>query len=386
MSMSTSQGFPKKKHPVSHIEELQPLSWDISAPPDELRFVYALRLPPHWGDIIRGLEEIDEIPPTTSLHTILRVFAPELLYCFSSVFSGVPERRSPYWIIADGAEAQPNVERLLWVIRAWLNICYGSQAVREIIHQFHVTDLQWEPLDLQQTPSWEIIAGAFPSLIARYLLKRQFQYHLSDAEGHMASYSMKFAPSYGPEADVVTWPPTSLITRKGDEYYYSYYLKFRLSSLPSSSPLRLLCQPGIRRWVSHPLVWKNPQGKTYIDLAWGREKSVFVARQSASWLTQRPAETSLIRLGLRRYRDLVWVGRTSAVLTELTPAESIPEPLDLLTNPVKFQPQVLIVYDATLHERHLVGTGIEEADRWETYTQLKEMFPPGITLPRCSRN
>jgi hypothetical protein len=125
-------------------------------------------------------------------------------------------------------------------------------------------------------------------------------------------------------------------------------------------------------------LWKGEQGKIYVDLVWGREKSVFVARQSASWLTQCPAETSLIRLGLRRYRELVWVGRTSSVLAELLPTECIPAPLDLLANPVKFQPQVLIVHDSTLHEKHLVGTGIEEADRWETYTQLNEVFPPGI--------
>jgi hypothetical protein len=42
---------------------------------------------------------------------------------------------------------------------------------------------------------------------------------------------------------------------------------------------------------------------------------------------------------------------------------------------VDFRSNILIVYDATMREKHRVGAGIEEADRWEVFTQLTEILP-----------
>ena len=43
-----------------------------------------------------------------------------------------------------------------------------------------------------------------------------------------------------------------------------------------------------------------------------------------------------------------------------------------------FHPGILIVYDQMMSQQHIVGAGIEEADRWETFTQLADAFPAGI--------
>lgn len=369
---------PRHRAKASRIEELQPLSWDIMSIPEALRSAYALRLPPHWVNTIAGLANVDEIPPVTSLYTVLRVLAPEILYFFPSSFAAVPERRPLYWLLADGSGTQLSAERLLWAIKAWLNTCYGNEVVRAIDSQFQASDLRWERLDLEQAASDEVMMGAFPGLIARWLLNQPFQLSLSNEAGQRVSYPLRLAPSYGPEVDIVTWEPTG-ITWQEEEYCYSYYLTFRLSSLPSPKYFRLLCQPGIRRWVTRPLVKIDKSDKTHIDLAWGREKSVFVARHSASWLTQRSAETSLIRLGLRRYQSLIWVGRLPDVLANLTAEETIPDPFELLVEPKKFYPSSLIVYDTSLSGRHLVGAGIEEIDRWEIQTQLTQILPEGLT-------
>ena len=51
---------PRMKSPA--IEEIQPLSWEVPVIPDELRFVYALRLPAHWVPLFKSLAEIDHQP------------------------------------------------------------------------------------------------------------------------------------------------------------------------------------------------------------------------------------------------------------------------------------------------------------------------------------
>lgn len=363
----------KSRSKPSSIEEIQALSWEVPTIPDELRFVYALRLPAHWVPLLKSLANVDRQPPVTSLYVSLRALAPEILYIYPNSFSDDPDRRPLYWLIADADGATLNEERFLWAILGWLNTCYESSEVRAIAQQLNASDLHWERVDLQEA-SLDVVSGALPALIARWLLKHNFEFGLSNREGQQASYQVRLAPSsYRAEADLVTWPAVTLAEQP--DYSYSYFLKFHMGSLPSSLTPRILCQPGIRRWVSRPLARIGKNGKTHIDLAWGREKGVFMARTSASWLTQQPAEMSLIRLGLRRYSDLIWSGRLPQVLASLSPNELIPEPIDLLSHPMDSSPNILVVYDVTMSETHRVGAGIEEADRWEVFSQLTEALP-----------
>src|SRR5579883_2238591 len=96
----------KPRAKPSRIDELQPLSWDILNVPEAVRFVYALRLPSHWIDTIKSLTPVDDVPPVRSLHAVLQVLAPEILYFFPSSFAGNPAHRPPYWLLADGEGAQ----------------------------------------------------------------------------------------------------------------------------------------------------------------------------------------------------------------------------------------------------------------------------------------
>ncbi len=355
------------------IDVIQPLSWEISAVPDELRCVYALRLPEHWLTILKSLGEVDRMYPLTSLYLSLRALAPEVLHIYLNAFSNTPSRRPSYWLLAQADTGTLNEERLLWAIHAWLHACYSSGEVRTVAQQLKATDLHWERVDLQQA-SPDIITGAVPGLVARWLIRAKFEFGLTNGSGQLATYPMRLAPSTGSDVDLVTWPPAAL-SRQHIEYSYSYYLKFRMATLPGSDMPRLLCHPGIRRWVSQPLAGVSKSGKNYVDLVWGREKGVFVSRKSASWLTQQPAETCLIRLGLRRYNELVWAGRLPEVLASLSPNELIPDPFHLLAHPTDFHPNILIIHDANMSEKHRVGAGIEEADRWEVFTRLTQAFP-----------
>ena len=356
------------------INEIQPLAWEISVIPEELRSIYALRLPDHWRVAIRSLSEVDRVPPHRCLHLILQALAPEILCFFPSTFSQNPQYRPEYWLAAEAATEVLNPERLLWAIISWLNACYTSREVQAIAQQLQPSDLTWERIDLQ-TATPATVEQVLPGLVARWLLGHGFEFHLSNEAGQIMQWPVRLAPSSGSESDLITWPPTSYHGQKFD-HSYSYYLKLRLAALPDARTLRLLCQPGIRRWVSAPLAKMNDtKGKPYVDLAWGRAKSVYFARQSASWLTQRPAEMSLLRLRLQNYNQVSWTGRLPAVLASLTPHEVIPDPLHLLAHPADFSPGILIVHDNLMSERHPVGLGIEAADRWEVFTQLSEALP-----------
>src|SRR5580692_2988963 len=103
------------------IEEIQPLSWEVPVIPDELRFVYALRLPAHWISLLKSLADVDRQHPLTSLYLSLRALAPEILHIYPNSFSDDPDRRPLYWLVADAEGVALKEERFLWAIVGWLN-------------------------------------------------------------------------------------------------------------------------------------------------------------------------------------------------------------------------------------------------------------------------
>jgi hypothetical protein len=373
--MKTEESNKRAKFPA--IKEIQPLAWQIETIPDELCQVYALRLPNHWRAAIQDLDDIDKTPPVRSLYTSLKALAPEIISFLPRVFSQDPERRPEYWLIAEFSNGKLGLERLMWAVQSWLIACYSSGEVRAISQRLKASDLKWELLNLQ-TATPDILAWTLPDLVARWLLRTGFEFRLSNGDGQAARWPVRLAPSNGPEADLITWPPVMITTQQA-EHSYSYYLNFHIGSIPDAGCHYLLCQPGIRRWASRPIARTNGNGrKPYIDLAWGREKSVYLLRQSASWLTQQPAETTLIRLGLTHYHEVKWTGGLPKVLASLTPHEVIPDPIHLLASPTDFQPNILVVHDNLMGERHPVGLGIETADRWEVFDQLTHALPAGM--------
>lgn len=104
----------------------------------------------------------------------------------------------------------------------------------------------------------------------------------------------------------------------------------------------------------------------------------FTGRQWSA--TER--ETTLIPLGLVRYDELNWQGKTNQVLSSLMSSQVLPDPLDFLSNPSSFKSRLLITY-RTKFGFYSVQAGLEAADRYEVYERLTQALPNNI-LPAPS--
>lgn len=365
----TSEYRPKVRAARSSIQELQPLAWEIEAIPEALSKVYVLRLPEHWRRGVRDLPEQEHLPPIISLYMALNAVAPEILCFFPHAFASDPSYRPPYWL---ASETLLPTERFLLAIQAWLLGIYGSQRGGAVLRSFQASDLTWEELDLRSAPPGAV-ENVLPGLVVRWLAKQQYELQLSNQDKHVFHWPIRVSPAHGTDAEMVTWPPQE-VTDHSSAYLYSYYLRLRLASPPGSAEWSLLCQPGIRRWVSRPLTHTNGNGRTYVNLAWGRRKAVYVACPNVRWLSQVPDEFSLLRLDLLYRSNVNWAGNLPIALESLVDL-NLPDPLNLLSHPEEFAPRLLILHDSLTQPRHAVGLGIEAADRWEVFNQLSDALP-----------
>jgi len=347
-------------------DAVQPIAWAVNDFPDESRYVYALRMPNEWRDAIGGLEKIDEVsPPTDSLHNTLPGLAPEIIHIFWP-FHKDPQKRPEYWLVAESPQ-DPNdaidSTKLAQVIKGWLITCYGSQRAGSVSKIIDAYKPVWEAVDLQEAPR-AFRQEVLPGLAARYLLRHGFQFILRDIAGNPATWPVFLTTgSYG---------DSELITEVIEGRSYSYYLQFSTYTLPGSETIYLLCRTGIRRWVNQPV--KAASG--YINLVFNRSKSVYVQRKSIKFLTRQALRTSYLRLRVRRRgKEVLWDGRQHQVLKDLSATGQIPELDDLLTDPVHYQPHVLIVYDNFMGLPHSIQPGLESADHYEVFSHLAEALP-----------
>lgn len=195
------------------IDELQPLGWliDGAFDPATLGSIHALRIPPIWVDSIRSLGEVDRTPPIVGLYAVLRAVVPDAFYAFPNSFAGNPDKRPLYWLLAF-SESLITIESLWGVIKVWMRENYELEVVRAVAQRMEpaLEQMQWERIDLAVCP--EMLRIALPHLVARYLVRTDFQLGLSDSSGSAQYWQMVTAVS--PKTDesaavLVTWPPVS---------------------------------------------------------------------------------------------------------------------------------------------------------------------------------
>lgn len=376
------------------IDRLQTLAWlfNENFDPSVMGEVYGLRLPVTWIDIIKGLADVDHTPPILSLYAVLRGCASDIIYIFPKSFSRLPEERPEYWIIVHTYSDLIDLNQFWEIIKNWLLVNYDLKVVKSVLADMESgrTELSWELIDFQKA-HFGVLQVVLPELIARWLTRKEFQLGLSNASGHEEYWPLVVSPSIREEAYLVTWPPIEYSPDNKPEQVarYSYYLKFYLAPPNGKTPYLLLFQAGIRRYISRPMTaWDNqgnqplPGARQKIFLPKGEDSSVYIAMENLGWLKPNSdptlkRETTLINLHLTRHDTVAWKGRVDKILAMIAPHIDIPEPMQFLSDPGKYAPQYLLSHRTRLGS-HLVGVGLEPADRFELFERLTAALPPGV--------
>ena len=131
---------------------VQPLAWTFQpeALPQELRYVYALRMPSAVLRALKGLRKPDaaQVAPISSLHDMLAA-ASHNIVAFAPNILQAPQG-SPRWLYIR-ADHQLDVNHLETLLSAWLNVNYPDQAAG-ILPEWRKVDWVWDYIDLVVQP------------------------------------------------------------------------------------------------------------------------------------------------------------------------------------------------------------------------------------------
>ena len=360
----------------SVIKELQPLAWDIHEIPSFISHVYTLALPDQWKDIINHLiltHKEKDFVPTRSLQAALLAGAPEIIDFNYYAF----KEKTSYWLISDQNFHTINVNNLLDLIRQWIYFEFPGKQAHALAQRLHVNGVSWETVDVRTLPE-SILKRILPQLIVRELIRRGY----SDPQNGRL---FRIVPPLNTRqaAEMVSWEP-SRIPENPDFSGHSYRLTFSIGRMLGKSSLQLLVDLGLRRWVGKPLITD-----TVNSLPWRINQSVYLARQSISWLSDLPQERTFTQLQLRKEsKEFVrWVNRIPEFLNQINAADEnkIPDIKELLTNPQKYQPDVLIVYDQRMGLKHPVGSGVTANDRKDYFESLNSVLSPIFNFSPSSK-
>lgn len=372
MAKTTSRrNFPK-------IDELQTLGWviDESFDPSTLGSVSALRIPAVWVEQLLALGEADKTPPVVGLYSVLRATVPDMFYAFPNSFAWNPEKRPEYWLLSftDGRIA---IDQLWGVIRIWMRQNYPLEVVRTVaaVMEPAVAQMQWEQLDLN-TLAPVLFQAILPHLVARWLVRNNFQLGLSDRCGSTQYWSLAvaLAPKMSDTAATLVTHPAIEHSYQESVSRYSYYLRLEVAPPEGKTPMLLLLKAGVRRYITRSL----KSGK----LPKGKRATVYLPVQNLPWLAEieritLERETTLVPLSIVRHEQLAWQGRIEQVLTSLSSTLVLPSPDELLSDPNNHHTQLLITYQ-TRFGTYGVQAGLEAADRYEVYERLSKALPSGL--------
>jgi RNaseH domain of pPIWI_RE/pPIWI_RE module N-terminal domain/MID domain of pPIWI_RE len=342
---------------------LQPLAWELTRIPEEVPHVLALPLPDEVRTRIQALSSNGKQPEIHKLYHSLRALDAGIIDFARGAFSADPRERPPFWMYNSTRAPLLDPTRLVQAIAAWGIVLYpgaGHRLARELVP----TMFTWQRVHLGTAPT-QLARRLLPSLYAHLLLETNTPLLLTSQDGTPYRWRLRRAPSSDPyTAELVSWPPDLY----REKYPFVYALRFSIGTLPGTATLLLTCRPGVRRLVG----WSLVTDKGHLDLRFGYEKRVFLARHGESWLSHEKAEDYLIPLGITRYKKgPEWVAHAPAIFEHLGVHEHFPDLETLVRHPLAF-PEVMISYDNSMSYKTRVLGGVESADYAEIFDQLSE--------------
>ncbi|MBD2465393.1 DUF3962 domain-containing protein [Oscillatoria sp. FACHB-1407] len=235
--------------------------------------LYALTVPQQWKELFTRLQRHKlgknyVLPPVESLNPVIQLLFEDILFFQKGAFKlGC----SVKWLYCK--TDQIPTQRIAEVIKTWLRISFENSdfLTDEDVTQIQAIsgdDLRFERVSIPD-PIWRIVDGKleidnlfyslFPYLCSSAVASGSFSL-INPSTGNV-SEEVIFYPSAleGERIDeAISWPPIPVKRprkRKGSNqqeevvHYYSYCLKFALHYDAGGFPY-LICDAGIRRWVS----------------------------------------------------------------------------------------------------------------------------------------
>ena len=314
-----------------------------------------------------------------SLNHALGFFVPHLVALPNQVRTDPTKPARDWWLLA---EEMINPERLLTIVKAWLEVVYGEcDSYTTIQQSLQADDLQWEQVTPVLKPECAANGTAIPSNVAYAALPALLAKRLEERDtripiGGVSRPLMRVAADEG--AELMTWPPV-YVTHEGREYGYSYTVRLSLHTYVGSGTPRIHAHYGVRRWISQPV-----RDGTALKLRY-RRRTVYL-RNTQPWLGLSP----VIRFGkaivqpqmVGDQRLLCWVDRLPAIADRLS--LTIPDADDLALDPRQWlEGQNGITAAMITHSErsaHVVKAGVSIDVHKQLTQHLAAVLTPEVSL------
>ncbi|MBE9160033.1 DUF3962 domain-containing protein [Nodosilinea sp. LEGE 06152] len=238
--------------------------------------LYAITVPQKWKELFNRLQKHKlgktyVLPPVESLNPVIQLLFEDILFFQKGAFK---LGRSVNWLYCKTNKV--STQKIAEVIKTWLRISFENSnfLTDEDVAQIQAIsgdDLRFEQVSIPD-PVWKIVDGKleidnlfyslFPYLCASAVASGSFSL-INPSTGNVSEEVIFYPSALEGEGidEAISWPPIPVKRprkRKGSNqqeevvHYYSYRLKFALHYDTGGFPY-LICDAGIRRWVSWPL-------------------------------------------------------------------------------------------------------------------------------------
>ncbi|MFW6295645.1 MAG: pPIWI_RE module domain-containing protein [Halothece sp.] len=249
--------------------------------------LYALTVPDYWKELFNRLQQHKlgrnyVLPPIGSLNQVLQLLVDSILFSSPNAFR---LKSSARWLYFNTDKI--DTAYIATAVKTWLSISFencNSLTDDDIakIHAISGSDLQVEKVQLP-TPVWEIkdenlkIDSLYYDLIPYLLANAVADSPLSlvnpktNEKFEIVKFHEIVSDKTGAK-EVISWPPMPATKKKkkkssGEQeettHYYSYCATFVLHYDTNGAPY-LICDYGIRRWVSWELNYLRLGATVYI--------------------------------------------------------------------------------------------------------------------------